>query len=311
MTYPAPVGLSPRSTTRGRPRTIGAREDPCARCGRDIPRLAARWPEGRLCFTCYYAAVHNHGTCPRCHQERLLPGPENSDGDPICSTCAEIPYDFHCERCGTEAGHHRGRLCARCALRDDLRQLIGGEPAHPVLRGLLDALCAAERPESIIVWKRSPKVQTLLRHLGDGTIELSHDGLDSVPGRPTEHLRALLEHHGLLPWRDPYLHRFETWIATKLEGLPLGVRQPVQHFAIWHHLRSVRAKSQAGSDTRGPVHSAKQEITETAKFLTSLHETHHRTAATCTQQDVDEWMATGPTTRTMIRNFFMIVSRVK
>jgi hypothetical protein len=51
------------------------------------------------------------------------------------------------------------------------------------------------------------------------------------------------------------------------------------------------------------VHSAKQEITETEKFLVWLHETYQRTAATCTQQDVDEWLATGPTTRSAIRSF--------
>ena len=42
---------------------------------------------------------------------------------------------------------------------------------------------------------------------------------------------------------------------------------------------------------------AKQDITEAIKFLTWLHSTHHRTAATCLQQDVDEWLASGPTTR--------------
>ena len=57
------------------------------------------------------------------------------------------------------------------------------------------------------------------------------------------------------------------------------------------------------------MHSAKQEITETVKFLTWLHQTHHRTAATCTQQDADEWLAGGPTTRTMIRNFFQLAKK--
>ena len=54
-------------------------------------------------------------------------------------------------------------------------------------------------------------------------------------------------------------------------------------FATWHHLRRIRTKSAAGESTRGPVHSAKQEITETVKFLMWLHETYQRTAATCTQ----------------------------
>lgn len=306
---PKPVGLSPRSTTRGRPRTISAREDPCARCGRNIPRLAARWPEGRLCFTCYFDAIHTRGTCPECLQDRLLPGPPNTHGQPVCSTCAEIPYDFHCERCEVEAGHHRGDLCARCALRDDLHQLLGGAPSNPSLIGLVDALCASDRPESLIVWKRSPKVQDLLRAFGDGTIPVSHDGLDAAPGKPTEHLRALLQHHRLLPQRDPYLPRFEQWIDAKLDGLPDEVRQPVEHFATWHHLRRIRAKAGSGASTRGPVHSAKQEVTETVKFLLWLHETYQRTAATGTQQDVDEWLAGGPTTRTALRTFLVVARK--
>ena len=61
----------------------------------------------------------------------------------------------------------------------------------------------------------------------------------------------------------------------------------------------------------GPTHSAKQEITETIKFLTWLHETHHRTAATCRQQDIDEWLATGPTTRTKIRTFVVWANKSK
>lgn len=299
---PKPVGLSPRSTVRGRPRTTSAHNDPCARCGRNIPRLGATWPEGRLCNICYFDAIHTRGTCPVCHQDRLLPGP---------SACAEIPHDFHCERCDVEAGHHRGRLCARCALRDDLHALLGGEPSEPALVGLVDVLCASDRPESIIVWKRAAKVKHLLRRLGDGTIPVSHEGLDAVPGKPTEHLRALLQHHALLPQRDPYLSRFEQWIETKLDGLPDEVRQPVQHFATWHHLRRIRTKAAAGASTRGPVHSAKQEITETVKFLVWLHETYQRTAATCTQQDAEEWLATGPTTRSAIRTFFVVAKKAR
>jgi hypothetical protein len=273
--------------------------------------VQASWPEGQLCFTCWFDAIHTRGTCPHCGQERLLPGPPDASGSPVCGPCAQIPDDFHCTRCGDEAGHHRGQLCARCALRDDLNNLVGCLPADPALVGLIDALCVSDRPESVIVWKRSPKVQALLRGLGDGTIPISHEGLDRVPGRPTEHLRALLQHHGHLPPRDPYLARFEQWIDTKLTGLPNEVRQPVQHFATWHHLRRVRAKAAAGAPTRGPVHSAKQEITETMKFLLWLHETYQRTAASCTQPDIDEWIATGPTTRTAIRTFFVVAKRTR
>jgi hypothetical protein len=47
------------------------------------------------------------------------------------------------------------------------------------------------------------------------------------------------------------------------------------------------------------------------KFLTWLHDHHHRTAATCRQQDLDEWLATGPTTRTKIRSFVAWAKKTK
>lgn len=311
---PRPVEVSPRSTTRGRPR-LRAGAHTCARCGRSTTRLQASWPEGQICFTCWFDAIHTRGICPSCGQDRLLPGPPNRDGRPVCGTCAGIADNFHCARCGAEAGHHRGDLCARCCLRADLHALLDAPPTAPpnlpVLAGLIEALCASGRPESILVWKRSPKAQNLLRGLGDSTIALTHEGLDSVPGKPTEHLRALLQHHGHLPPRDPYLPRFEQWITAKLDGLPHQVADPVGRFATWHHLRRIRAKAAAGAATRGPVHSAKQEITETIKFLTWLHQTYQRTATTCTQPDIDEWLATGPTTRTAIRTFFVVAHRTR
>ncbi|MDX6240569.1 MAG: hypothetical protein QOG10_5389, partial [Kribbellaceae bacterium] len=85
------------------------------------------------------------------------------------------------------------------------------------------------------------------------------------------------------------------------------------------HLRRIRAKAAAGAATCGPIHSAKQEITESVKkdgprpfrvwFLLWLHETYQRTAETCTQQDVDEWLASGPTTRSAIRTFFVVAKK--
>jgi hypothetical protein len=53
------------------------------------------------------------------------------------------------------------------------------------------------------------------------------------------------------------------------------------------------------------VHSSKQEITETVKFLIWLKLTHGRTVASCLQADVDAWLADGPTTRHAIRTFFV------
>lgn len=94
-----------------------------------------------------------------------------------------------------------------------------------------------------------------------------------------------------------------------MRPLAAEVAKPVEHFVKWHHLRRIRAMTTQDNTVQRPVHAAKQEITETIKFLDWLWQTHHRTAATCTQQDVDTWLATGPTTRNAIRTFFVFAKR--
>lgn len=308
MTPPdTPTGLQPRNTQRGRPQTSGRCF--CARCGRSAGKFRAHWPEGGICGICFTAAMRINGICPRCKTERLIPGPNNEPNGPMCADCAGIGADFHCRQCGTEGEIFRRGICARCALRDELTgQLLSAVPpkSRDAAEKLIDAFCGSGRPESIFTWKRSPTVHRLLTGIGDGTIAVSHDGLDALePNRAVEHLRAILINARALPRRDPYLAQFQLWIEAKLAPLPDQIAQPVRQFATWHHLRRIRGLTDQGP-VRGPVHSAKQEITETIKFLTWLDATHARTAATCTQQDVDAYLAGGPTTRSAIRTFFVI-----
>ncbi|WP_353748367.1 MULTISPECIES: recombinase XerD [unclassified Paenarthrobacter] len=170
----------------------------------------------------------------------------------------------------------------------------------------------AARPESIMTWKRSAKVMALLESVFSGQTPLTHEGLDShqgTAGREANHLRAILMHHGLLPHRDLYLVRFELWIQNQILLLPSEVARPVEQFAKWHHLRRIRPLESPERNLQRQVHSAKQEVTETIKFLKWLWQTHERTAASCTQQDVDTWQASGPTTRKAIRTFFTFAKK--
>ncbi len=313
MIIEAPEGLRPRNTVRGRPRTSGSVR--CARCGRNAGRARATWPEGKICGPCFTVATRTRGTCPDCGHHRLLPGPPVPNGVPRCAPCAGILHNFHCARCNHEGEFYRRGICARCALRDDLTDLLLTDPADPQAASQpLNVLCQADRPESIITWKRSPTVQAILISVASGQTALTHEGLDShlgIAGRAVDHLRALLMHHELLPQQDLSVRRFEAWIDNKLAPLPAEVAKPVEHFAKWHHLRRIRSLTSPANAADGPVHSAKQEITETIKFLSWLWQTHHRTASTCTQQDADTWLATGPTTRKAIRTFFGFAKRAR
>lgn len=273
------------------------------------------WPGEQLCNSCFYTAMRTHGSCPLCGHDGLLPGRINrADPQPICRSCADIPDDYQCLTCRIEGQIYRQGQCARCALRKDLTILIIDGAAEPVAMGkIVEILCGVDRPESILTWKRSPTVQALLTALSRGDIPLSHDGLDKAgQSRQITHLRSLLEHNGLLPQRDEHLVRFESWLAAKLDAVPeAAIRAPVEQFATWHHLRRLRRNSTPGQTSERSTQSAKQQITETIKFLTWLLETHHRTAASCRQQDVDEWLAAGPTTRHHVRAFFAWAKKSK
>lgn len=89
------------------------------------------------------------------------------------------------------------------------------------------------------------------------------------------------------------------------------IARPIRQFAAWHHLKRINELALAGKSTRGPVHASKQDITEALKFLVWLRTEHGRTIADCTQQDVDLWVATGPTTRHLIRTFVIWCKKMR
>lgn len=278
-------------------------------------QLRVNWPADRLCNSCFYTAMRTHGICPTCGHDGVLPGRARGvDPRPVCMSCAGIAGNYRCATCHAEGQLYRGGQCARCALRDDLTALMVDGAADPVTMGtIVTILCGVDRPESILTWKRSPSVKALLTGLAGGDIPLSHDGLDAAgQSRQVSHLRSLLEHNGLLQQRDEPLARFQTWLAGKLDAISEpAVRAPVEQFATWHHLNRLRRKSTSGQTSHGPTHSARQAINDTLKFPTWLYGNHHRAAATCRQQDIDEWLATGPTTRTKVRTFVVWANKSK
>lgn len=302
-----------RNTVRGRPKvTDGSME--CARCHREMRRTAATWPDGRICNSCYYEATSLYGNCPSCGFHRLLPGRLDIGDQAVCRDCARIRQNFFCTSCNEELRPYRGNVCARCSLREDLERAFLHPDSPASFTQLIDALCATDRAESIITWKRSDKVQGLLRSLGDGTTPLTHDGLDQYEpaGRHVDHLRAILQHHDVIPARDKYLAYFERWIEDKIQPVSdPEIATPIRQFATWHHLRRINDLALSGVSTRGPVHASKQDITEALKFLEWLRAEHGRTIANCTQQDVDLWVTTGPTTRHLIRTFIIWCKKMR
>jgi hypothetical protein len=126
--------------------------------------------------------MRTRGTCPICGHDGVLPGRvDHTDPRPVCLSCAGIPGNYRCAICHTEGQLYRGEQCARCALRHDLTGLMVDGAADPVTMGTIaEILCGVDRPESILSWKHSPKVQALLTGLSSGAIPPSHDGLDAA-----------------------------------------------------------------------------------------------------------------------------------
>jgi hypothetical protein len=226
---------------------------------------------------------------------------------PICLSCAGIPGDFTCRRCGTQDDFYRRATCARCALRDDLTaSMIDGAHDPTAMTRIVDALCRVDRSASILTWKLSLKIQALLGGLASGDIPLTHQGLDDA-GKDEETAICVVSSNTTASWppEDEPLARFERWLAMKLDAITEpAVRTPVEQFATWHHLRRLRKASTPGQRSDAATRYAKQNITEAIKFLAWLYSAHQRTVATCLQQDVNEWLVSGPATRSKVRNFF-------
>lgn len=204
------------------------------------------------------------------------------------------------------AERFRKGLCARCVLEDDLRDIL--RPGDDLrLHRLVGVLSSAERPESVYTWMRGAKARDLLSRVGARNLELTHDAFDQLRGSTAaDHLRAILEHHRMLPQRGPLpLVRFETWLTERVAQLPDdGTRATIERFGTWHHLRRTRRRADdPTAQLQTVTHAAKQEITEAGKFLLWLRDTHDVGPAALQQAHVDEYLSSGTSTRRHIRNF--------
>lgn len=318
MNRPIPTGV-PRATVdalepprrRGRPRSTGDLH--CDRCQGQVAKIRVRWPDGAVCGACFTQAVRSFGTCPACGDERLLPG-RDATGRALCRDCAGITRPLmDCTNCGAEAERFRGGWCARCVIATDLTAVL--KPNNPPdlrIRRLVDTLAGSRRPESIHTWMRGARPKALLAMIGDRELALTHEAFDALPpSSAVEHLREILVHHRMLPTRgDRHLRNFERWLARRLDELHHhpDIALTIEHFATWHHLKRIRAKTGAVNMDIA-CRDARQEITEAGKFLIWAREERGHAVAALDQSDIDAYLAEGTTTRWHIRNYVSWLSK--
>ncbi len=271
---------------------------PCFRCG-ECYQPQAHWSAGPVCAYCYDRAQRTNGSCAACAHEGVLPGTD-AEGRPTCRTCSGIRLSVDCARCGIEDILYRAATCWRCALDDEITGVLTGLDGYipAALVPLAVAVRTMPRPNSGITWLTNPRVGTVLSDLATGKTELTHEGLDALPAsRTVEYIRGLLVEQKTLPARNEQVTAYSRWLPAKLAAIDDPERRRlIETFAQWHQLRLLRSVAPAGPRTGASFLRAKQTTTLAIELLEWLAR-RGRTLGECSQEDVDAWFATGPSTR--------------
>jgi beta-phosphoglucomutase-like phosphatase (HAD superfamily) len=200
-----------------------------------------------------------------------------------------------CAGCGTEDKLYEKELCARCSLRRRTTMLLSGGTGNvpATMAPVLEAICAARNPRSALNWLRKGAAAAILSDVAAGRTAAAHEALDEHPRpRAAGFLRQMLTAGGVLPPRDEELTRAEQWLAGLLESLDIPEhRRIVRAFATWQVMRRLRQRTQARPRHRTPTATARNSISEAARFLAWLSE-RETTLRQCRQADTDAWLAT-------------------
>jgi len=260
------------------------------------PAAAARWPEGPVCDTCYTSALRRRVACAACGQQRRLiapPGP----GAIMCADCAGLPLTHLCALCGVEDKLFEKGRCARCSLRGRAWDLLAGAGAEAVagLTVVIEAIAAARNPYSALNWLRTGAAAVILAEVAAGRTALTHQALDVHPNqRAADYLRHMLVASGALPARDEALARVELWSHQILDTIDEPAdRRLVHTYLTWRVLQRLRRRSETSPGPRTVTDGARHRVIAVVAFLAWLRQ-HDLTLASCSQGDVETWLATGP-----------------
>ena len=147
-------------------------------------------------------------------------------------------------------------------------------------------------------WLKRAATRTALAELATGQRPLSHAALDDLPpGKPIEHLRSVLVATAALPARDEQLARIERWISQAVSGHAGPDDKELLHrYAAWHLLRRLRQRNRGATTTYGQLNTVRQRVRAAVGLLGWLRE-RGLTLASCSQADLDAWLAGTDATR--------------
>ncbi len=291
----------------------------CVGCGRRRP-VAVRAPDGPRCNNCRPRSVEECASCGRaapCEVSRATGLPwcdrcqqrwaacsgcdvvaqarSGTRRQPLCARCTNPDPDFwgRCPVCAT-TWQLSPRVWQRCVLDQRVRDLLGDATGtvRTDLSAFAQAVSAAARPDTALVWLSGTKVHTLLERLGRDQRPLSHEVLDEFPASKTlDHLRSVLVATGALPARDERLVGLQRWISATVAARTDPVQRRVLHgYAVWHHLRRLRQRLGDDHTNRLQDLNVRCHVSAAVNFLDWLA-SNDATLSTCTQPLVDQWMA--------------------
>ena len=265
-----------------------------------------------MCGRCYTAALRRRGSCAGCGTERRLVSPPGP-GATHCCDCSGLPSMHACGECGHEDKlFERGR-CARCALARRTTELMTGPDGKipTALIGVHDTIVASATPHKALNWLRGGAGAPILAALARGTMDVSHEALDGHPRpRAANYVRQMLVAHGVLAPRDERLVTLERDNAATVAAMARPEdRTTVAAFATWRVMRGVRRRSEHTTGRTATAH-ARNQVLGAVRFLDWLA-AHQLTLATCSQGDLELWLATGPRSRYDVRHFVAWTSNRK
>lgn len=144
-----------------------------------------------------------------------------------------------------------------------------------------------------MVWiHNNPRVSEYLRGLGEGTIPLTHEGLQDLSSwRTPAHLQDLLIDCGVLPAVDRQILLCQRWAQRRIAGQrdPDAARL-LRQFITWHQLPRMHAAARRGPLTPYSRNYAAAQVNSAIGFLDWL-DARDQALSGLTQADLDAWHA--------------------
>ena len=268
--------------------------------------MQANWPLGGVCKHCYAQRVDTPSRCTNCGRDAVLIG--SRGGRPCCGPCAGVALDYRCRGCNQPGRAYQDGKCAKCNLDRHLTAIIGPPSDTNALEPLRSWLNADPHPKSALSWlTRTGRVDVLHELATRPT--LAHPDLDRFPRTPAmDYLRAVLISLEVLPRRNEPLERTVGWLDDQLRQAPTPHRRLVRPFGEWVLLRRARRSDRRGKFSQGSARYLRSRVSAALKFLCWL-DGKVIPLAEATQHDLDRYLAQGPTTRYLVRDFLVWTSR--